>query len=590
MQSQASAQRSDAFSRQGGRDGASTSRPTPLLRSGDTCWRVERAERVALIVDGADYFAHLREALIRARRTVYLVGWDFDLRIEMLPGRSDAHGNAPDGLPNRLGAFLRAIVERNDRLELFILKWDGAMVMEIAQQVLPTLELKRTDRVHFALDSHHPVGATHHQKVVVVDDRLAFCGGIDVTTGRWDTHEHRENDERRRAPDGDIEKPWHDVTTALEGPIATALGDLARERWRKACGERLEPPAVPESPWPEGLSADLAGVDVAIARTEPPYHAQERVDEIKRLYLAAINAARSILYVESQYLASGELCEAMEARLREADGPEILVVNPQEAEGTLAHALMDGARAIMIERLRAAAREGARARGGRERFAIYYPVNASRAPIYVHAKVVIMDDRLVRVGSSNVNNRSMGFDTECDIAFEATTDAQGTVAREFRLRLLAEHLGVEAEAIGREWRARGSLIDAVEALRSEQGRGLVPIRAEPMLPPERAAAEATLFDPDHWQRNRVRPLKAVSHAAKRAMSPYHVEAVGALTLLLGAGAIVGGAWAGRALARGARERRARRHAPERGFPAIVTSTGRTRPSLSSSGTRTGHDV
>ena len=546
-----------------------------LLRPGATCWRVERADRLALIVDGAGYFRHLRDALKNARRAVYLVGWDFDLRIEMVPGRSDADGNAPDGLPNRLGEFLKAIVRRTDGLELFILKWDGAMVTELAQQAVPTVELKLTRRVHFALDSHHPVGATHHQKIVVIDDALAFCGGIDVTTGRWDTGEHREEDDRRRAPDGDIEKPWHDVTTALEGPIAGALGDLARERWHRACGEEIRPPGVAGAAWPDGLAADLRDVPVAIARTEPDYHGQRRVDEIKRLYLAAIRAARDVLYVESQYLASGELCEAMEARLREPDGPEIVVVNPQNAEGELAHLMMDGARAVMIERLRAAAEDGAAARGdGRGRFAIYYPVNASGGPIYVHAKVVIVDERLVRVGSSNVNNRSMGFDTECDVAFEARTHEQRALARRFRLRLLAEHLGTEPEVVEREWRERGSLIAAIEACRTDGGRGLVPIEAEPMLPPERAVAEATLFDPDHWQRNRARPLEAVAHGAKRAMAPYHVETVGALTLLLALGAVVGGVFAGRALAR---ERRARLALPRAGFPAIVTSAGRVRP-------------
>ena len=569
----------------------SISPASKILDPGATCWRIERADRLALIVNGADYFQHLREALCNARRTVYLIGWDFDLRIEMVPGESDEKGNAPDGLPNRLGAFLQAIVERSSELELFILKWDGAMVMELAQQAVPTLALKRTDRVHFALDSHHPVGATHHQKVVVVDDRLAFCGGIDVTTGRWDTAQHRENDERRRTPDGDIEKPWHDVTTALEGPIARALGDLARERWHKACGEKLDAPEASGSPWPQGLDADLRDLPVAIARTEPAYHEQERVDEIKQLYLAAIRSAREVLYIESQYLASGELCEAMEARLREPEGPEIVVINPQNAEGTLAHVLMDGARAIMIERLHAAARDGATARGGGQgRFAIYYPVNASGGPIYVHAKVVIVDERLVRVGSSNVNNRSMGFDTECDIAFEAATKEQRSVARHFRLRLMSEHLGVEPERVEREWCQRGSLIAAIEALRSGNDGGLVPIEVEPMLPPERAAAEATLFDPDHWQRNRARPFKAISHAAKRTMSPYHVETVGALTLLLGVGAVLGGAMAGRALARGVRERRARAHAAEDGFPAIVTSKGRTRPALPPRVSRVRYDI
>ena len=202
------------------------------LREGETCWRIERADKLSLIVDAADYFLYLRKALTNAKEAVYLIGWDFDLRIQMVPGEEDEDGNAPDGWPNRLGDFLQAVVKANGGVDLYILKWDGAMLSALAQQAWPTLQLKMaSDRIHFALDSHHPVGACHHQKIVVVDDRLAFCGGIDVTTGRWDTREHAPQDERRSNPDGSLHQPWHDVSAAIQGDAAKALGELARNRW-----------------------------------------------------------------------------------------------------------------------------------------------------------------------------------------------------------------------------------------------------------------------------------------------------------------------------------------------------------------------
>lgn len=172
-----------------------------LLRPGETCWRVARASRAALIVDAAEYFLHLRTALTDAEWAVYLIGWDFDLRIEMVPGQSDEDGNAPNGLPNRLGDFLEALVDRRPHLHLHILKWNGAMFAEIASQAWETLRLKMASKnIRFALDSHHPAGASHHQKIVVIDDCLAFCGGIDVTAGRWDTCTTRSVKERC-APD-----------------------------------------------------------------------------------------------------------------------------------------------------------------------------------------------------------------------------------------------------------------------------------------------------------------------------------------------------------------------------------------------------
>jgi phospholipase D1/2 len=539
---------------------------TGILRQGDTCWRIERADRLALIVDAAAYFRHLRQTLLAAREEVHLIGWDFDLRIEMVPGESDEEGRAPDGWPNTLGEFLQAVVEARPGLHLRILKWDGAMIAAIAQQARETLKLKlASDRIRFALDSHHPASACHHQKIVVVDDRMAFCGGIDVTTGRWDTRDHAPGDDRRTDPDGSIHQPWHDVTTALEGPAAAALGDLARMRWRAATGEELEPPAPAPSPWPDDLEADLEGIEVGIARTAPRYHGRELVNEIERLYLAAIRGARRTLYIESQYLSAGTLCEAMEARLREPDGPEILVVNPRNAQSFMEDEAMHSVRARMIERLRDAAGQG----GGR--FRIFHPANAEGEPIYVHAKVLAMDDRLLRIGSSNIDNRSMGFDTECDVAFEARTEAARGCVRAIVLSLLGEHLDVAPEEVGREWDARGSLLDAVEALRRDEGRSLRPIEPEPLDPLEYAFAESRLADPRYWPRNRPHPKDRVKHTVRRAVAPYHVEAVGIGAVALAVGALLLGSWAGRELSR----RRARRRLPA---PMVVTD-GRVRPPL-----------
>lgn len=541
-----------------------------ILRPGDTCWRIERADRLAVIVDGADYFRAVRSVLLRASKTVYLVGWDFDLRIEMMPGESDEDGNAPDGLPNRLGGFLEAVVERNETVRLYLLKWDGAMLTALVQQAAPTLKLKlASNRIHFALDSHHPIEATHHQKVVVVDDKMAFCGGIDMTIGRWDTREHRHDDPRRAGPDGNALKPWHDVTTALEGPVAGALGDLARMRWRAATGEELDAIDTATSPWPDDLDPHLRGVNVGIARTQPRYHEQELVNEIERLYLAVIAAAEHTIYLESQYLAAGSICEALEERLAEPDGPEIVVVNPRNAQTFLEDEAMHSVRARMIERLRDAEARGRRDPDGPARFLIVYPANQAGDPIYVHAKVLIVDDRFVRVGSSNVNNRSMGFDTECDVAFEATTQETRERVRDLQASLLGEHMGCEprdvADAIARE----GSLMAAIEALNAAEGRGLRPIEPDPLDPLELTLAESRLFDPRTWPRNRPHPVGAVKHGAKRAVAPYHVEAVGTGGVLLAAGAAALGIWA---FAAWRRRHAARRRYARGGFPAPALMT------------------
>lgn len=504
--------------------------PASLFEPGRNCWRVGRTERLGLIVDAAEYFARLRQALLGARRQVLLIGWDFDFEIDMLPGESDEEGRAPDGLPNALGPFLEAIIERAPDLRLYILKWDGA-ILAAPGRILPALwmDLFGDQRIHFALDSHHPLGGCHHQKVVVVDDALAFCGGIDATEDRWDTSDHAPDDPRRKRKDGSPSEPWHDATTALTGPIARDLGDLARRRWALATGQALEPPSEAEADaadvecWPDGLPVAARDVEVAVARTEPPYDGQPYVNEIERLYLDSIEAAREVIYIESQYLTADTVNEALERRLREPDGPEVLIVNPQAALSSLEDKAMHPLRGRAIERLEAADRG--------DRFRIWHPANAAGEPIYVHAKVFVVDDRILRIGSSNLDNRSMGLDTECDVAFEGRDPQTARVIGAFRARLLAEHLGTTPEAVERAHDERGSWVAAVEALNPPEGRGLRRIVRMPEGPVARLMADHRLLDP------RYRVGRVVQGGF--GLRPRHLRAVG---LALAAGFAAGAGW------------------------------------------------
>jgi phosphatidylserine/phosphatidylglycerophosphate/cardiolipin synthase-like enzyme len=260
------------------------------------------------------------------------------------------------------------------------------------------------------VDTHHPVGGAHHQKIVVIDDCLAFAGGIDVTTDRWDTSEHLDRNQLRRRPSSHrLTGPWHDVTSLVSGPAARAIGDLARERWESGTGRALEPVEDVEACWPD-VEPLLTDVDVAISRTRPEHGGTSLVHEIELLWLAVIAAARRSVYIESQYFANRRIAEAIAERLREPDGPEFVVVNPETAEGWLQEKAMGTARAKLLALVREADVHG--------RFQLYVPVTEGRRPIYVHAKVTVVDDRLLRIGSSNLNNRSMGMDTECDVSIE----------------------------------------------------------------------------------------------------------------------------------------------------------------------------
>jgi phosphatidylserine/phosphatidylglycerophosphate/cardiolipin synthase-like enzyme len=459
-----------------------------LLAPGRTCWRIERADRFAFIVDAADYFRLAKAAMLKADHCIMLLGWDFDTRIKFEPEKQTLEG------PNRLGKFLSWLPKHRPDLRIYLLKWDLGLIQAFGRGMTPVFILNwmTSKRLRLELDGAHPVGAAHHQKIIVIDDAVAFCGGIDMTVDRWDTREHLDNDPRRTKPSGRRYGPWHDATTAVDGAAARAIGDLARDRWRQETGESLEPAPEGSDAWPEDLKPTIEHVDVAIARTLPELGDRKEVREIEALYLTAIARAERTIYIESQYLASRKIAEGLARRLREPDGPEIVLVLPEETVGWLEHKAMDGARRKLFRMLWRADRH--------KRFGVYYPVTEAGQAIYVHAKIMIIDDRLFRVGSSNLNNRSMGFDTECDLAVEATAtpgeERLREAIRSVRRDLLREHLGVETAAFAAAMeRAAGSLLKTVETLRGP-GRTLKPFEAADVADDESALAENELLDPE----------------------------------------------------------------------------------------------
>jgi phosphatidylserine/phosphatidylglycerophosphate/cardiolipin synthase-like enzyme len=448
-------------------------------------WRTELATKAAVVIDAQDYFRAAREAMMAARKRIMLIGWDFDARIRL---RGEP---LEPGEPVKVGEFILWLVERNPELEIYLLRWDKGAIKSLArgETIWTTLKWMRHPRIHTKLDGVHPTGASHHQKIVVVDDCFAFCGGIDMTTDRWDTRAHRDDDPDRVKPNGKAYTPWHDATTALEGPVAAALGDLARERWRRATGREIAPVPGRDDCWPNYLEPHFRNMPVAISRTLPPVAGNAHVGEIEQLYIDLIGSAQRFIYAESQYFASRRIAEAIARRLREPNGPEIVLVNPLTADGWLEPIAMDTARARLVEALRRIDTDG--------RLRVYHPQTAGGVPIYVHAKIMVVDDEVLRIGSSNMNNRSLGLDTECDVTFDSRTgggDEERTI-RAIRIGLIAEHLGREPDEVESAIGAQGSMIRAIEALRDE-GRSLIPYVTPNLNAIETWLADNEVLDPE----------------------------------------------------------------------------------------------
>ncbi|MCJ2188261.1 phospholipase D-like domain-containing protein [Novosphingobium beihaiensis] len=456
-------------------------------------WRYAMARRAYLAIDAAEYFGIIREAMEMAQQRIFLIGWDFDSRILLPYGRRWWQRGRKRRFPARLGSYILWLVKRNRALEVLLLKWNFAMVKYLFRGTM-LFDLVRwavRRQIDFKFDSAHPVGCSHHQKIVVIDDVFAACGGIDMTSERWDTPEHRPHDPRRRRPTGGLYGPWHDVTMVMDGDVAIALGQLGRDRWRIAGGRRVQPCAPQDtSPWPEDLRPEFENVEIGIARTSAKYAGTPQICEIERLFIEQIRRARCFAYIETQYFASRAIAEAICERLLEADPPEFLVVTPLTAHGWLEQVAMDTAREELLETLRHADHAG--------RFRIYHPVATDGTPIYVHAKLMIIDDEILRVGSANMNNRSMGLDSECDVFIDTARPANGhagAAITRLRLRLLAEHCGAGTETVRSRIERHGSMAAMIDSL-AGSGKHLAPLPLKHLSEAERALGLSGLLDPE----------------------------------------------------------------------------------------------
>jgi len=468
--------------------------PLPLRVSvpGRNCWSVERAERAAFLVDGEAYFSALAQSLAQARRRVWILGWDFDPRIRLRPRER----------PNEsLGELLCRLAGEREELEVRVLVWAmGPLYARRSLDPLGANEWARHPRIRLSFDARHPLRGAHHQKAVAIDDDIAFVGGIDLTAGRWDDALHAADSPLRVKPGGEPYGPVHDVQALLAGPAARRIAELAAARWQRSTGERVAPLPAPLPAWPADIAPDIADCDVAIARTLPRLLGRTGRREAVRLTLDALAAARRHVYIETQYLASFRVGRAIARLLQRPAGPEVVIVVTESSHGLLEQFFMAGNRDRLIRRLR---RHDPHDRL-RVLSAAVPGAPQGEVEVLIHSKLLIVDDAFVRIGSSNLNNRSEGLDTECDVAFEAATPAHRAAIRGLRDRLLGEHMDAEPERVAAAVGRTGSLRAAIERLNVAR-RGFRPCRIGSDSGGTSPLPGTDLFDPrePYWPLQRL---------------------------------------------------------------------------------------
>ncbi|WP_191244497.1 phospholipase D-like domain-containing protein [Amycolatopsis deserti] len=367
---------------------------------------VRRGNHLEVLVDGEEALPAIASAIRSAKSHVHIANWHAspDFRLTREP-------DAPT-----LRDLLASTAQRG--VDVRLLVWAGPPVPAFQ----PTRGLVRAEQRKFTentavrcvLDARERTMHCHHEKLVVVDDEVAFVGGVDFTALEGDRHDSPEH-----PPDRPI--GWHDLMTRLHGPVVADVAGHFRQRWTEVAGEDLPEPATPE---PAGTS------DVQLLRTVPDKtyaFAPKGEFTILDAYLRALRSARRLVYLENQFLWSPEIAEVLIDKLCHPphDDFRVVLLLPRKpsngadtTRGQLGRLLDadDGNRRLLATTI--SSHDG-----------------DSSAPVYVHAKLGIVDDEWMTIGSANLNEHSLFNDTEVNVA----TDDRDLI-RATRLRLWSEHL------------------------------------------------------------------------------------------------------------------------------------------------------
>jgi phospholipase D1/2 len=451
-----------------------------ILKAGANYWKLSPVTGSGLIVDGRDYYRAFYQAARTAERYIAISGWQFDSNVALLRG-PDAEA-AGEQAP--LLAFLNGLCEKNPELRVFILAWDFSFVYGLDREWFQQWYVNWTTNksLKFFFDRSAVYDASHHQKFVVIDGKIAFVGGLDLCSSRWDDRDHRVETHLRVDADGTAYRSFHDLQSCHGGQIAHDLAELFEARWKVSSGEALELPAEPDDGSHELTpTIPIAAERVAISRTQhcAVCGGDKTFREIRQLFLDAIDAAEHLIYIENQYFSAEALYQGLLRRLadKKRSPLEIVLVIAKDADGLLEQLSIGIAQNRIVRDLQQAARDNGHHLG------IYYPASVAadgtELPTYIHSKCLVVDDRFLSVGSANMNNRSMGYDTELNVSWEAGQD-DGELARSIadaRVDLLAEHTG-QGDAKGRK--ALGRIPGLVEHLDRLADSGSTRLRHHPL--------------------------------------------------------------------------------------------------------------
>ena len=474
-----------------------------ILKSGSNCMGIFQTRETGVLIDACDYYRAFYHAAAKAKSYLLLAGWQFDSEVRLL--RGDDEREAASEV--RFLDFLELLCDANPQLEIYILAWDFSAVFSLEREWFQNIIFNWTTnaRIHYHFDSVHASGATHHQKFVIADGAIAFVGGMDICSSRWDDRRHLKENPERVDIDGTLYGCYHDIQSYHTGPVVKVLLDLFVKRWADSGGEALKlPTADGVTSFIPAQAFHLPSQQVAISRTQAhtPQTGQKQIHEIRHLFVDAIMSADRLVYLENQYFSSQAIYWSLIARMTLPDRPRIQIVMMLPDRLPLTEELFLGLPQMkMIRSLQQVAEKTGHTLN------VYSSAqldHGNRKMTFIHSKLLLIDDRFLTVGSANATNRSMGLDTELNVSWEADNpDEQGelvTAIRRLRASLLAEHAGLYGSNEEQRFENVNSLTRHLDCLVDDHEARLCRYQPDPSLEksdwPDALEPVARVVDPE----------------------------------------------------------------------------------------------
>ncbi|KAI8067472.1 hypothetical protein BC940DRAFT_53410 [Gongronella butleri] len=492
---------------------------------------VRRHAKVKWFVDAENHFNAVAEAILSAKVEIYIADWWLTPELYL---RRPPHENEDFRLDRLLqrkareGVMIYIVIYKEMSLALTI---DSEHTKLWLQSLHPNIMVQRHPD-HASIDNNNVLFWSHHEKMVVVDNRLAFIGGLDLCFGRYDSHQHSLSDfhpehrDRVNFPGQDYSNPrnkdfvdvaqydrtlvdrstcprmpWHDVTLATVGPVARDIARHFIQRWNyikttKAMHRHNLPFLMPKGEYVAARDEHKfkGSCRVQVLRSSSAWSSGvQREHSIYNAYIECISQAQHFIYIENQFFISAtdddkilrnKIAQALVQRIirahEEREKFKVFVVLPlvPAFEGDLASSESSSARSVMHFQYATMCRGDASIVSRLRRAGInpsdyidWYSLRnwgSIRTPdmshddpeqyvteiLYIHDKLMIVDDRIALIGSANINDRSQLGNRDSEIAMliedtdtiDAYMDGKPYKASRFahtlRLQLWKEHLGL----------------------------------------------------------------------------------------------------------------------------------------------------